>query len=159
MIALQKLTVQDAYHLDLEPSLIVGPDEDFGEVIHRLARLSEARGLFVADAGGRLLGVITRKDLLDWARVKLGSVLQVPPENLDQAMRLASLIHASTAGQVLHPDSQRAGVQPGDSLAHALRLMIELDIIVLPVVDAECRIIGDLKLVEVLEKALDLADR
>jgi CBS domain-containing protein len=41
-------------------------------------------------------------------------------------------------------------VKPDDSLAHALRLMIELDLIVLPVVDKANRVVGDLKLSELL---------
>jgi CBS domain-containing protein len=104
----------------------------------------------VADGDGRLLGVITRTDLLDWARVKLGAALQAPLPTLEKKLRLISLIHASTAGQVTHPDSERAGIKPDDSLAQALRLMIELDLIVLPVVDEAKRSIGDLKLSELL---------
>jgi Mg/Co/Ni transporter MgtE len=63
---------------------------------------------------------------------------------------LISLIHASTAGQVMRSDSHRAAVKPDDSLAHVLRLMIELDLIVLPVVDKANRVVGDLKLSELL---------
>jgi CBS domain-containing protein len=152
MITLQRLTVKDAYHKDLVPSLIVGPDEDFSDVVLRFAGRPVTRGIFVADDEGRLMGVITRTDLLDWARVKLGAVLQAPVPNKDKTLRLASLMHAATAGQVMHPDSDRAAVKASDSLAHALGLMIELDLTVLPVIDDDKRIVEDLKLDEILAR-------
>lgn len=37
----------------------------------------------------------------------------------------------------MHEDSGRVAVGPEKSLAHPLRLMVELDLIVLPVVDGE----------------------
>jgi len=155
MIILQKLTVKDAYHLDLTPSLIVDPDEDFSQVIKRFASIPEARGIFVADEDRHLLGVITRSDLLDWARVKLGAFLHTPPANREKTLRLITLMNASTAGQVMHPDSNRAAVKADASLAHALRLMIDLDLIVLPVIDETTRIVEDLKLSEILGRIVE----
>jgi CBS-domain-containing membrane protein len=155
MLTLRRLTVQDAYLLDLIPSLIVGPDEDFTEVVQRFSERRQTRGIFVADQEKHLLGVITQTDLLDWARVKLGAVLQTPVPNREKTLRMASLMHASTAGQVMHPDSHRAGVKANDSLAYALRLMIELDLHVLPVVDDQKRIVEDLKLDEILARIVE----
>jgi CBS-domain-containing membrane protein len=152
MLTLQKLTVRDAYDFDPHLSLIVGPDEDFVDIIQRFANLPELRGIFVADSEQRLLGVITRTDLLDWARMKLSPLSQVFSPRQEKTFRLISLIHASTAGQVMHPDSHRAAVKPDDSLAHALRLMIELDLVVLPVVDEANRIVEDLKLSELMAR-------
>ncbi len=155
MLTLKKLTVRDAYNFDPHPSLIVGPDEDFAKTIQRFANLPELRGIFVADSEKRLLGVITRRDLLAWARVKIG-----PPEGIlssfkvEDTIRLINLMHASTVGQFMHPDSHRSAVKLDDSLAHALRLMIELDIIVLPVVDETNRIVEDLKLSELLAQVI-----
>lgn len=156
MATLGELTVRDACHLDLSPPIIVRPDENFTEIIRRFATRADLRGIFVADSEGHLLGVITRSDLLDWARIKLGAALQAPLSDLDRTLRLVSLMQASAVGEVMHPDSQRAAVRLDDPLIHALRLMIELDLIVLPIVDENSRIIGDLKLAEVLAKAAEL---
>jgi CBS-domain-containing membrane protein len=155
MRTLQKLTVRDAYNLDLSPALIVGPDEDFSQVIKRFASSPELRGIFVAGADQQLLGVIARTDLLDWARAKLGAILQGPIRDIDKTLRLVNLMRASTAGQVMHPKSSRAGVKPEDTLSLALRRMIELDLIVLPVVDGDNRIVGDLKLSELLARVTE----
>lgn len=159
MITLQRLKVKDAYHLDLIPSLIVSPDEDFIEVVRRFAGRRQTRGIFVADADKHLLGVITRTDLLDWARVKLGAVLQAPVPTREKTLRMAGLMHATTAGQVMHPDSHQAAVKADDSLAHALRVMIELDLTVVPVVDEQNRIIEDLKLDEILARIVEEDDK
>ncbi len=159
MITLQRLKVKDAYHMDLIPSLIVQPDEEFSKVVQRFASRPVTRGIFVADADSCLLGVITRTDLLDWARVRLGAVLQAPIPDRDKTFRLVSLMHASTAGQVMRQDSHRAAVKADDSLAHALRLMIELDLTVLPVVDENICIVEDLKLDEILARIVEEDDK
>jgi hypothetical protein len=65
MQTLQKLRIRDIYDFDTNPSLIVGSDEDFVNIIQRFASLPELRGIIVADGEQRLLGVMTRTDLLD----------------------------------------------------------------------------------------------
>ncbi|QFZ19675.1 CBS domain-containing protein [Saccharothrix syringae] len=45
------------------PVVTVGPDEPVSAAAHRLAEAG-VRGLFVVDAGGRLVGVLSRRDLL-----------------------------------------------------------------------------------------------
>ncbi len=153
MLTLQKLTVRDAYHLDASPSFIVEPDEDFANIIQRFANLSELRGIFVADGERPLLGIITRTDLLTWARVKIGPPTEVlSSPKVENAIRLINLMRASTAGQFMRPDSHPLAVKPDDSLAHALRMMVETDLIVLPVVDEANRIVGDIKLSELLAR-------
>ena len=158
MLILQKVTVREANNLHLNPSLIVSPEEDFTQVVKRFASSPELRGVFVADAGNRLIGVITRADLLDWTQAKLGISLGAKAGNLQKVLRLASLMNADTAGDVMHSDSHRAAVSLDDTLARALRLMAELDLIVLPVVDDDYRIIGDLKLSELLLRSTGQAD-
>jgi CBS-domain-containing membrane protein len=155
MLTLKKLTVRDAYDFDPHPSFIVGPDEDFADVVQRFASFPELRGIFVADSEQRLLGVITRRDLLEWARVKIGSPAEIlSSPKVENAIRLVNLMRASTVGQFMRPDSHRSAIKPDDSLAHALRVMVEMDLIVLPVVDEMDRIVGDLKLSELLAQAI-----
>ena len=161
MLTLKNLKVRDAYTRDLLPSLIVQPDEEFVAVVRRFATMPEVRGIFVADEHKHLLGVITRLDMLEWSRLRIGAFLHDVSPNIDQNVRLVKLMNASTAGEVMHPESQRAGVKVDDSLAYALKLMIELDLIVLPVIDDHYHIIEDLKLDEILalitEEDLELA--
>ena len=152
MKTLRKLSVRDVY--DADPncySLLVGPDEEFSTVIRRFADSPELRGIFVVDARRCLLGVITRTDLLDWTRAELGFALSASRE---KSLRLASLMYASKAGQVMHTNGHHLAAKLTDSLAQTLRRMIDLDLIVLPVVDEDDRVIGDIRLTEILAQTL-----
>ena len=154
MITLQKLTVKDAYQLDDEDLFLVRLTEEFSQVIHNFAQHAELRGVFVVDEDSRFLGVITRTDLLDWASVKLGAFTLKPLTDMNKTIRLVSLINTSTAGDVLRQETKKAAVFIHDTLAHALRMMIEVDLIVLPVLDESQHIIGGLTLSELLNLAL-----
>ncbi len=153
MHTLQKLTVNDAFQLKDEDPIVVRPEDDFSQVIKEFAHHADIRGVFVVDAERRFSGVITRTDLLDWARVKLGAVLLNPFSDTDKTIRLISLIRASTVGDILRPETRRAAVLATDTLADALRTMIEADLFVLPVIDASRHIIGSLTLSELLDLA------
>ena len=155
MRILEKLTIGETLHLSRSHLPLIRPEDEFTDVVLQLARQPELRGAFVVDHQQRLLGVITRTDLLEWARAKLGAALQAPWRGTEETLRLASLINATTAGQVMHKASSRAAVKLEDSLAHALRLMVELDLIVLPVVDGERRVVGEVRLSDILVRALE----
>lgn len=155
MRILEELTVGKTLHSNQSLSLLVGPEDEFTTLVLRLSRQPELRGAFVVDDHQCLLGVITRTDLLDWARARLGFSLQAPWQGAEKTLRLASLINATTAGQVMHKDSSRAAVTLENSLAHALRLMVEMDLIVLPVVDGDRRVVGEVKLSDILARAIE----
>ena len=121
--------------------------------------MPSARGIFVLDDQGRLLGVLTRRDLLSWARSKFGAELQVAPTRIDEAMRLVSLMNAETVGDVMRPGTRSASVCKDTTLAVALGLMIKLDLIVLPVIDENDRVIQDIKLSEILAFAANLDEK
>lgn len=153
MITLQNLKVDGAYRLDDDYPSLVKPGDDFSQVIHNFAQNADLRGVFAVDKEDRFSGVITRSDLLDWARAKLGAFFLNPLTDTDKTLRLANLIGASTAGDVLRPETKIAAVFANDTLAHALRMMIETDLIVLPVIDESQHIIGSLTLSELLNLA------
>ena len=62
-----------------------------------------------------------------------GAALMAPHLGPDEALRLADLVRAST--EVMRPGSGHQAARPDDTLARALRLMIEDDMDVLPVVN------------------------
>ncbi len=152
---LKNITVEEAYNLDQTPSLIAAPHDEFTDVVRRFAEKPDLGGIFIADEDSRPLGVISRQDLLDWARIQLGASFYSSEEHwLKEDVRLFELMRASNAVEVAHPDSAGAAVRLGDPLSEALRKMLVLDLSCLPVVDHEGLIIGDLKLSEVLHQAL-----
>ncbi|MEM3527317.1 MAG: CBS domain-containing protein, partial [Candidatus Bathyarchaeia archaeon] len=58
----------------------------------------------------------------------------------------------TTAREIIHRHSYDAYVKPDDDLIKALDLMVSMDVIDIPVVDEQGRILGDLKLSDVLNK-------
>jgi CBS domain-containing protein len=153
MKTLQKLTVKDAYQLVDEDPILVRMTDEFNQIINNFAHHTDLRGIFVVDDENRFSGLITRTDLLDWARAKLGGYFQEPLTTVDKTIRLVSLINAFTAGDVLRTDTKNAAVFANDTLAHALRIMIESDLTFLPVIDESHHIIGSLTLSELLNLA------
>ncbi len=119
--------------------------------MRQFADRAELRGIFVVDANQRLTGVITRHDLLAWASVAFG-----PPglQTRFSFRRLVQIAHATTAKEACHPHSHLAAVHPDDPLDLALGRMVVHHLIDVPVVDREGKILGDLRLTELLARTL-----
>jgi CBS domain-containing protein len=154
MNTLQKTLVKEAYHLDDEDPILINLRADFSHVIQNFALHCELRGVFVVDDDNRFLGVITRTDQLEWAQAKLGAFLLKPLTDMDKTMRLITLIGSASVGDILRTETKNAAVLADDNLAHALKKMIEADLIILPVIDESHQIIGSLTLTEILNTAL-----
>ena len=155
MNTLQKIFVKEAYQADDEDPILVKLSADFSHVIHNFALHCDLRGVFVIDEDNRFLGVITRTDQLDWAQAKLGAILLKPLTDMDKTIRLITLIGSASVGDILRPETKNAAVLADDTLAQALKKMIETDLIILPVIDESGQIIGSLTLTEILNMALN----
>jgi CBS domain-containing protein len=137
-------------------SILVSADEPLEDVLRCFAQDSSLRSIFVTGEAGQFTGVITRTDLLNWTRLRLGTALRTPNPEPDSIIRLAQLVGAGTARDAIHPDSKKAAVHLDDPVDRALSLMLEVDIIAIPVVDDENQIMGDLTLSRVLRYLFDL---
>ena len=150
------ICVKDVYDPERALSILVSADEPLEDVLRCFTRDSSLRGIFVRDEANQLVGVITRTDLLNWTRLRLGTALKHLPPGPDRVIRLAQLVRAGTARDAVHTDSKQAAVHPDDPVDRALKLMLEVDLIAIPVVDDENQIIGDLTLSRVLRYLFDL---
>ena len=154
MKKLEKITVKDTMCLDDDDPILLKLSDDFSQVIKNFSQHIEIKGIFVVDEDGRFLGVITRTDMLDWARAKLGTILYKPLTDMNETIRLVTLIGASKVGDILRPETKDAAVNQDDTLGEALKIMVDIDLIVLPVVDESSRVVGRLRLSEILEQSL-----
>ena len=150
---LQRLNVKDTYRLHEEDPILVMCDDEINQVIDKFAEYTELSGIFVVEHD-RFVGVITRTDLLDWARVNIGTALMKPLNDISKTLRLAALANTSKVSEILRQETNQAFVLPDDTLADALRTMIEADLVILPVIDEARHIIGNLTLSELLNRAL-----
>jgi CBS domain-containing protein len=156
---MKPICVRDVYDPKKRLSVLVRADEPLEDILRRFAQEAWLRGIFVTDEVGRLVGVITRTDLLDWTRLRLGTALGgTGAARPDRVMRLAQLVGAASARDAIRPASQQTAVQLDVSVDRALQLMIEADLITVPVVDNEGCILGDLTLSHILRYLLDLED-
>ena len=78
--------------------------------------------------------MITRTVLLDWDRVKLGAALLKTLTDVDKTIRLSTLVGATKVGDILRRETINVSVIADDTLAHALQMIIEADLILLPVI-------------------------
>jgi CBS domain-containing protein len=148
----KQLLVRDVFEIDRSLGIQVKEDTPIRTVIREFAERGELRGVFVVDDKGTLTGVVTRHDLLAWAAVVIGHLGVEYRFSWERLLRIAS---ATTAKEACHPMSRFASVRPDDPLSHALLIMVTHHLIDVPVLDTKGRIIGDLRLTEVLAKALE----
>jgi len=141
-------------------SLIVGEDEKVASMIKKFAEMPSIRGIFVVDKNNSFKGIITRKTMLNWARVQMG--LGLSRTGFSQSARLGRVLeeivkyaYATVASDFIDRHSHEIFVREHDSIIRALNLMITSDLIDIPVIDDEGKIIGDLKLNEILNVIID----
>lgn len=152
---MKPVKVKDVYEKAGTAAVLAYESSCLEDVLQHFSQESGLRGIFVTDDSGHLTGVITRRDLLYWIRLRLGTAVK-GPLTTDTILRMAHLVHATTAGDIVHAGGAEVSIRPDDSLDQALRIMLNADIISLPVVDDEEKILGDLNLSDVLRHLLEL---
>lgn len=151
---MEPIKVKDVYQAAGTAAVVVEESCCLEQILQRFSHEAELRSIFVTDASGRLTGVITRRDLLYWTRLRLGVALK-GLTTTDSILRLAQLVRADTAKDIIRAGGEKVSVHPDDPLEQALQLMLYADIIALPVVDEEGKILGDLTLSDLLRHLLE----
>ena len=141
------LLVKDVFEIAKTLSLIVDEEEQIYKIIEQYAENPSLRGIFVVDKERRLKGIVTRNDLLQWAKFRIGSYSSNDILIVDKINRY---VYSTIVKNIIRRDSSEIYVKPEDSLNSALELMFNEDILAIPVIDEEKKIIGDLILSEVL---------
>ena len=137
-------------------SAIISEDESLESVIISFVRDPYARGIFLVDSQQRFAGVITRSDLLKWAYLRFGREPGSGRVNISRR-DIYRFVFSSKAKDVAHGDWHTLGLQLSDDLETALNQMFKHDEIDIPVLDEDGKILGDLKVSEVLLKALEVS--
>ncbi len=137
-------------------SLIVNEDEKINEVIRHYAEKPSLRGIFVVDKEQKLKGAITRNDLLQWAKFKIGA--DIGKSDFVHVDEINRYVYSTTAKDIMYKYSSEVYVKPDDSLDLALDIMITEDTLSIPVTDDENKIIGDLVFSEVLDAIIRTQD-
>ncbi len=132
-------------------ALVLPSETPIEEAIDRFASNEGQHGIFLTGKDGRLAGVVNNADLLDWARLQF----ELIPGNLPLPVgKVRRLLGAKNIGDLAVPDSKQMSVHLDETLAVALERMARFDLEDIAVVDAENRIVNDLRLSEVVSFAL-----
>lgn len=144
------LRVRDVFDSTKMDSLIVNENETLEKTVARFAERPPLRGIFLVDEGMQLKGVVTRADLLNVIKLKLGKDLG----GLPLRIFLLKSIRDVKIKNITSMLSRKAYVKLDDPMERVLELMINMDLITIPVIDDENNIAGDLKLSEILLKLI-----
>jgi CBS-domain-containing membrane protein len=135
----------------------VSEDDGIEAAIRRFASQPETHVLYVIGKGGQLKGLVKIRHLLNWVRLKIG----VGQERHDftrgveafEAFEFLKLAQSTKIGDIV---STAVTVKGEDTLAHALNLMASEEVVEVAVVDKKNKLIGEIKLTDVMARLLDM---
>lgn len=147
--------VKEIYNPEKMNSLIFTDDQTIEKIIKTFAEEVHLRGIFIVNKEGQFMGVITRNDLLRWAKYKLGSGINDKYYRTPSYNEIKRYVLSSKIGEMIHPNSAEFFVKEDDDVLKALTLMLDSNLIDVPVLNKDGKIVGDLKLSEILLKIID----
>jgi len=152
---MKQILVEEVFQLAGPASLSVPDDTSLKEIVDRFAHQPSIRAIFLVDSKQRFCGMLRRVDLAKWLYLKLFGKTGGGKASTGEAIRFAL---AEKAKDLARGDSESMGVHPEDTLQEAMNQMIFHGEAIIPVVDKDGKILGDLRISEVLLKALELEE-
>ncbi len=150
MINFKNTISSDELNVGMETWETLPLDDNLAKAIVMFASDSRLHCVYIIDPYDRLMGVITRHDLLHWLRKKLATISYHSLTDVDKYIRLRNLSNSTKVREVMNRNGLTASIYPNDTLLHALNLMTEFELTVLPIIDESNRIIGARTLSEIL---------
>ena len=151
---MKTIKVEEVYRLHETAYEEVAGSVSLEEVIEIFAGKPAVRAVFMIDGRKRYAGMFSRLELLRWLHIQLFGGKGRREIPIAEFYRLAS---AKVARDLMSRDTSRFSVKEKDSLQVALDLMLDYEEDIIPVVDNDNRVIGDLRLSEILLKAIEVA--
>ncbi|OGO23959.1 MAG: hypothetical protein A2144_05665 [Chloroflexi bacterium RBG_16_50_9] len=144
--------VKDVYQLHGTASISVREEIPLEDIISRFANEPGIRGAFLIDKEQRFAGMISRLAIMKWAEFQLFGKWK----NGIPASGVADLVGSVQAKRLARGDWHSLGVKEYDTLEKAFQQMMGFGEDIIPVLDDDGRIIGDLRLSEVLLKVIEV---
>ena len=148
---MKDISVRDVYKLHGTATIAMDEESALEDIIARFANEPSIRGVFLVDEEQRFAGVISRSAILKWADYQLYGKWKAGVPSSE----VTNKISAVKAKYLARGDWKSLGVKEGDNLAEAFKQMMSFGEDVVPVIDKDGRIIGDLRLSELLLKAIE----
>ncbi len=145
--------MSDIFKLHGNASISIDESASLKQVIGVYAADPGIRGVFLIDSKKRLSSMVSRHAIQKWAQYQLFGKWHDSP-----CSEFTHIVDNVPAKQVAHGTPDKLSLKLGDDLETAFDKMMMLNEDVLPVVDDDGNIIGDLSLSEILVKALDASE-
>jgi CBS domain-containing protein len=142
-----KTLVAEVYRLHGSASVSIPADSPLEDVIGEFIREPSLRGIFLIDAKQRFVGMVTRVDLIRWAHFNLTGGKERHKIPVSEFFRI---VDARKAKDLASGDPRVLSVKESDTLQAALDKMLDQEEDVIAVLDSEGRVLGDLRLSEIL---------
>ncbi len=149
---MNRITVGEIHEKHVPGFKSVAASTSVDTVVRTFAANTSVQCVFVVEDDGQLIGAINRLDLLRWVAVK---IIGGEASRSLSVGNIRRILFAADAGDLARRTSAVPTVSLDTDLDASLRLMMDSGEPVLPVVDADGRLVGDLRVSEILAAALD----
>ena len=149
---MKSIRVGEVYRIYGTATDTVREDTPLEEVIERFAREPGLRGVFVVNARMQFSGVVTRSDLIRGTHYSLFGGKGRQDVSISEFYRVVDAVRVK---DLMNPGMRALAVKENDSLQTALDKMLDYEEDLLPVVDNDFRVLGDLRISEVLLHAIE----
>jgi len=126
--------------------------------VRRFVHQPDVHSLFVVDERNNLKGLVKLHYILNWVKLKLGMDIadrtSIRVAGTFQAFEVMRLCQSQTIGDILSPAVE---VKPDQTLEQALHILVHEQLEELPVVDNDGRLLGEIRLTQLLSRMLDAA--
>jgi CBS domain-containing protein len=150
---METIQVKEIHQQYGKASMSVPEDATLDYVVALFGHERHLQGVFIVDSSSRFIGMVSRFDLLRWTQLKLYGGKKTKNISVNE---LLSLLKATKAKDLVIHDSGSFSLKEEDTLQAALDSMIGYEEDIIPVLDSEGKIIGDVSLSELLSKALEV---
>ncbi|MFA7556107.1 MAG: CBS domain-containing protein [Spongiibacteraceae bacterium] len=144
---MNKPLVADVYKLHGSATVSIPADSLLENLIGTLVREPSLRGVFLVNSKQKLVGMVTRLDLLRWAHLNLTGGKGRHEIPISEFFRI---VDARKAIDLASGEPRILAVRENDTLQAALDKMLDYEEDVLPVIDSDGKVLGDLRLSEAL---------
>ena len=140
--------VSEVHKLHSTASISVDEDASLEVIINKFSKRPSLRGVFLVNSEKIFTGMITRIDLIKWIHLQILGGQGMGRVPISEIVRL---LEARKAKELALSYKRSVSVQEKDDIQKALNLMLNNEEDIIPVLNDQGRILGDLRLSEILQ--------
>ena len=137
-------------------ALVLREDQPVETAIRHFVKQPDVHSLFIVDDKGKLKGTVKLHYILNWVKLKLnidiGNRSNMRLAGTSRAFEIMKLCQSQTIGDII---SEAVSIEETDSLSQALHIMVHEGLVELPVVDKSGKLVGEIKLTQLLARLLE----